>query len=94
MSERLTRRVLDGWLRDGTAGDWTWCSELRGFGAKRRGSKRAALVVQFRIGRGRAAKRRRVILGEYPTMRPEEARELAVSYINAGLACSPATRPV
>ncbi len=84
MSERLTRRALDNWLRDDAAGDWLWCSEMRGFGARRRDAKRAALVVQFRIGRGRTAKRRRLVLGEYPTMRPEEGRELAASYISAG----------
>jgi hypothetical protein len=53
-------------------------------GAQRTSSGTAAFVVQFRVGRGRLAKRRRVVLGEYPAMTPEQAREQAVMHISAG----------
>lgn len=84
MSDKLTRRTLDAWLKSGNGKPWLWCGELRGFGAHRRGDGQAAFVVQFRVGRGRSAKRRRVVLGEYPTLVPEQARELAAQHISAG----------
>lgn len=83
MGDRLSRRSLDAWIK---AGDnaWFWCSELRGFGAQRRPNGKAAYVVQYRVGRGRLAKRRRVVLGDYPVMTPEQARERAAEHIRAG----------
>lgn len=60
MGDKLTRRSLDAWLKAADKAAWLWCGELRGFGAHRRGDSRAAFVVQFRVGRGRLAKRRRV----------------------------------
>src|SRR5436190_12074919 len=84
MGEKLTRRALDAWLKSASKGQWLWCGELRGFGAHRRGSGRAAFVVQLRVGRGRLAQRRRVVLGEYPIMTPEEARQEAAEYVSAG----------
>ncbi len=83
MSERLTRRAVDAWLKTGK-NEWLWCGEVRGFGAHRRDGSRAAFVVQFRVGRGRTAQRRRVVLGEYPTMTVEEARQQAAEHISAG----------
>ena len=84
MAVKLTRRVLDAWLKATPADRWLWCGELRGFGVHSRDSGRAAFVVQFRVGRGRAAKRRRVVLGEYPTMTPEQARDQAAQHVTAG----------
>jgi hypothetical protein len=84
MGHKLTRRALDTWLKNQTGSAWLWCRELRGFGAHRRDSGKAAFVVQFRVGRGRGAKRRRVVLGLYPTMTPEQAREGAAEHIRAG----------
>lgn len=84
MGEKLTRRALDAWLKSEVNGPWLWCGELRGFGAHRHDRSRAAFVVQFRVGRGRLAKRRRVVLGEYPTMTPEQARERAAEHVSAG----------
>jgi len=84
MTNKLTRRALDAWLKAGDNDAWLWCGELRGFGAHRRGAERAAFIVQFRVGRGRLAKRRRVVLGEYPAMTPEQAREQAAEHIGAG----------
>ena len=75
---------MDAWLKSAQGDAWLWCGELRGFGAHRRNSGKAAFVVQFRVGRGRLAKRRRVVLGEYPVMTPEQAREQAVVHIGAG----------
>jgi integrase len=83
-TNRLTRRALDTWLKIPTGSEWLWCGELKGFGARRHGSTKAAFVVQFRVGRGRAAPRRRAVLGEYPTISPEQAREQAVEHISAG----------
>ncbi len=80
---KLTGRVLDAWLRPTEGRDWCWCGELRGFGAHRREGGRAALVVQFRVGRGRLARRRRVVLGEYPTLALHLARERAAEHISA-----------
>src|SRR5215470_6853555 len=84
MGSKLTRRSLDAWLKTPAGSAWLWCGELRGFGAHRRDIDKAAFVVQFRVGRGRLAKRRRVVLGEYPTMTPEQARERAADHISAG----------
>ena len=84
MGDKLTRRTLDAWIKSGENEGWLWCGEQRGFGAQRRGNGTAAFVVQFRVGRGRLAKRRRVVLGEYPAMTPEQAREQAVTHISAG----------
>ena len=82
MAGKLTRRTVNAWLRSDVS-SWLWCGELRGFGAHRRGGK-AAFVVQFRVGRGRLAKRRRVVLGEYPVVTVDEARHQAVEHISAG----------
>ena len=84
MGNKLTRRTLDAWIKSGDNEAWLWCGEQRGFGAQRRSNGTAAFVVQFRVGRGRLAKRRRVVLGEYPAMTPEQAREQAVTHISAG----------
>ena len=84
MGDKLTRRALDAWIKSGQNEAWLWCGEQRGFGAHRRANGTAAFVVQFRVGRGRLAKRRRVVLGEYPAMTPEQAREQAVTHISAG----------
>jgi integrase len=84
MGDRLTRRWLDAWLKAADKGAWLWCGELKGFGAHHRGNGRASFVVQLRVGRGRPAKRRRVVLGEYPAIAPEEARQRAVEHISAG----------
>ena len=84
MGDKLTRRTLDAWIKSGDNEAWLWCGEQRGFGVHRRGNGTAAFVVQFRVGRGRLAKRRRVVLGEYPAMTPEQAREQAVMHISAG----------
>jgi integrase len=81
---KLTRRVLDAWLRSAEGGEWCWCGELKGFGALRREGGRVAFVVQFRVGRGRLAPRRRVVLGDYPTLTPEVARQRAAEHISAG----------
>jgi len=83
VGEKLTRRALDAWLKT-VDGEWLWCGEVRGFGARRRDGDRAAFVVQFRVGRGRTAQRRRVVLGEYPTMTVEEARLQAAEHVSAG----------
>jgi hypothetical protein len=84
MGDKLTRRTLDAWIKSGDNEAWLWCGEQRGFGAQRRSNGTAAFVVQFRVGRGRLAKRRRVVLGEYPAMTPEQARAQAVRHISAG----------
>jgi len=68
MGDKLTRRTLDAWIKSGDNDTWLWCGEQRGFGAHRRGNGTTSFVVQFRVGRGRLAKRRRVVLGEYPAL--------------------------
>ncbi len=84
MGQKLTRRTLELWLKSPNGGAWLWCGELRGFGVHRRANGRAKFVVQFRVGHGRSAKRRRVVLGDYPTTTPEEARGRAADHIRAG----------
>lgn len=85
MGEKLTRRRIESWLRNASGGDWLWCGELRGFGVQRRGGEgEAAFVSQFRVGTGRLAKRRRAVIGTFPTMTPEAARVAAGDLINAG----------
>lgn len=85
MGEKLTRRRIESWLRNPAGGEWLWCGELRGFGVQRRDSdSEAAFVAQFRVGTGRLAKRRRTVIGTFPTMTPEAARVAAGDLINAG----------
>jgi hypothetical protein len=84
MANKLTRRAIDAWLRNANGSPWLWCGELRGFGAKRRGTGTASWVAQFRIGKGRLAPRRRVVLGLFPPMSADEARLLAADHIKAG----------
>ncbi len=84
MGEKLTRRALDAWLKTESDGAWLWCGELRGFAAHRRDDGRAVFVVQFRIGRGRFARRRRIVLGDFPAISIEDARNRAVEHISAG----------
>jgi integrase len=84
MADKLTRRAIDAWLRNGSGSQWLWCGELKGFGAERRGGGSASWVAQFRIGKGRLAQKRRVVIGRFPPMGPDEARVLAIDYIKAG----------
>ena len=86
MGDKLTRRSLDAWIKAGDKEAWLWCGEVRGFGAQRRQNGRAAFVVQFRVGRGRLAKRHRVVLGEYPAITPEHGpRRHAVWLVSDGI---------
>jgi hypothetical protein len=97
MGEKLTRRRIESWLRNPTAGEWLWCGELRGFGIQRRGDEAgdsAAYVAQFRVGRGRLAKRRRTVIGQFPALTPEAARLAAADLINAGRNCRTAMSAV
>ena len=84
MANKLTRRAIDAWLRNMNGSRWLWCGETKGFGAKRRGTGTASWIAQSRIGKGRLAQRRRVVLGVYPAMGADEARLLAVDHIKAG----------
>lgn len=84
MGEKLTRRALDNWLKASGGPQWIWCGELRGLGLRRRSAGGATFVVQFRVGRGRSAQKRRVTLGTLPAMTLDEARERAAEYVRAG----------
>ena len=88
---KLTRRAIDalGPVEKRTA---TFDSELAGFGFVRwpdrvgRGDDiltgRRTWIVEYRPkGQGRAASKRRVNLGTYPAMMPEEAREAALKLL-------------
>lgn len=89
MAEKLTRRRIEAWPRRPGDGEWLLCGEVRGFGVQRRvnanGKGEAALVCQFRVGKGRLAKRRRVVIGRFPTLTPESARDSARDMINEGI---------
>jgi integrase len=75
--ERLTKRSIDA-TEPGSANVFIWDSELSGFGLKVTPTGRKVFILQYRIpGYGRHASAKRMTLGEYGSLTPDEARKLA-----------------
>lgn len=77
MARRLTKRDVDALvIPDGKSEALAFCGELTGFGARRTAGG-VSFVYQYREGKGREARKRRVVIGRYGTLTLEQAREIA-----------------
>ena len=70
---KLTKRAIDAVRRDGTD-RVSWDHELRGFGLRVKPSGAKSFLIQFRNRQGRS---RRLTVGQYGRMTPDEARREA-----------------
>lgn len=73
---RLTKRTVCA-LQPGERDFTVWDDELRGFGCRVHPSGRLTFVLKYRVGGGRAASQRKMVLGTYGTLTVDQARELA-----------------
>jgi len=71
---KITKRTVDTLHPDKDRDVFTWDSELRGFGIRVKPSGVKTFFIQYRNVEGRT---RRLALGQYMTLTPESARELA-----------------
>ena len=63
-----------------------WDDRLVGFGVRVQPSGTKAFVVNYRIGRGgRKAPNRRIVIGRYGLVTPDEARRLSMGFENVPL---------
>jgi Arm DNA-binding domain len=71
---KITKRAVDALQPDERRDVFTWDSELRGFGVRGKPSGVKTFLIQYRNVEGRT---RRLILGQYGALTPENAREMA-----------------
>ncbi len=71
---KITKRAVDALQPDKRGDVFTWDSELRGFGVRVKPSGVKSFLIQYRNVEGRT---RRLVLGQYGALTPENARELA-----------------
>jgi integrase len=80
---KLTKRTVDGAAAPKTGDLFLWDDDLRGFGLRVYASGRRIFVVQYRLRGGRGGRTRRIVLGEYGKMTPDEARKRAAKVLAA-----------
>ncbi|WP_131194693.1 site-specific integrase [Lichenihabitans psoromatis] len=74
---KLTKRSVDSIRTDGKRAFW-YDSDLKGFGLKVEPSGVMTWIVEYRAGAGgRGASKKRLTLGKFGALTPEQARELA-----------------
>lgn len=71
---KITKRAVDALQPDKRRDVFTWDSELRGFGVRVKPPGVKSFLIQYRNVEGRT---RRLVLGQYGAVTPENARELA-----------------
>ena len=71
---KITKRAVDALRPDKRRDVFTWDCELRGFGMRVKPSGVKTFLIQYRNVEGRT---RRLVLGQYGALTPENARELA-----------------
>jgi integrase len=80
---RLTKRTVDAAEAPANGETFLWDDDLRGFGLRVYASGRRTFVVQYRLRGGRGGRTRRIVLGEYGKITPDEARKRAVKVLSA-----------
>src|SRR6516225_8271655 len=80
---KLTKRTVDAAEVPASVETFLWDDHLRGFGLRIYPSGRRSFVVQYRLRGGRGGRTRRIVLGEYGKMTPDEARRRAVQVLAA-----------
>ena len=78
MASKITKRLVDMAARDAAKDAFWWDSELRGFGLKVTPAGVKVYVLQYHVGSGRNARRRRLVIGRHGSpWTPEAARTAA-----------------
>jgi Arm domain-containing DNA-binding protein/integrase-like protein len=80
---RLTKRTVDAAEVPVSGETFLWDDDLRGFGLRVYASGRRIFVVQYRLRGGRGGRTRRIVLGEYGKITPDEARKRAAKLLAA-----------
>jgi integrase len=80
---RLTKRTVETAEVPVRGEAFLWDDDLRGFGLRVYASGRRIFVVQYRLRGGRGGRTRRIVLGEYGKMTPDEARKRAAKLLAA-----------
>jgi hypothetical protein len=75
---KLTKRTIDAIRPDGTD-QVLWDDDLRGFGVRVKASGLKSFLVQFRNRQGRS---RRLTVGNYGRLTPDEARREARRFLS------------
>src|SRR5580704_3942472 len=75
MASKITKRLVDTAAPDAAKDAFWWDSELRGFGLKVTPAGVKVYVLQYHVGTGRNARRRRLVIGRHGSpWTPEAAR--------------------
>src|SRR5438067_10000836 len=75
MASKITKRLVDSASPDPAKDAFSWDSELRGFGLKVTPAGVKVYVLQYHVGTGRNARRRRLVIGRHGSpWTPENAR--------------------
>jgi integrase len=77
---KITKRVVDALQPEPDRDVFAWDTELRGFGIRVKPSGVKTFFIQYRNTEGRT---RRLVLGQYGTLTPENARDLARKKLTA-----------
>jgi hypothetical protein len=77
---KITKRVVDALQGEPDRDVFAWVTELRGFGVRAKPSGVKTFLIQYRNSEGRT---RRLVLGQYGALTPENARHLARKKLTA-----------
>lgn len=77
---KLTKRIIDALEIDPDRDVFAWDGEMRGFGVRVKPTGTTSFLIQYRNAEGRT---RRMVLGQYGVLAPEEARNLARKHLAA-----------
>jgi integrase len=73
---KLTKRAVDA-LQPSNQDFTVWDTELRGFGCRIYPTRRRVFIFKYRVGGGRSAAQRKLLLGTYGAVTVDQARALA-----------------
>jgi len=77
---KIMKRTVDALQPEAARDVFAWDTELRGFGVRVKPSGVKTFLIQYRNSEGRT---RRLVLGQYGTLTPEGARDLARKKLTA-----------